>query len=38
MRIVFEGDSLGTILGATAKPPFDLQGSRRVVYFLCHTP
>ena len=37
MGILFEGDSLGSILGVMAKPPYDLLGSRRVVYFLCYT-
>ena len=37
MGIMFEGDSLGTLLGATAKPPYDLRGGRRVIYFFCYT-
>ena len=37
-EILFEGDSPGTILGVTAKPPYDLPGRRRVVYFLCYIP
>jgi hypothetical protein len=37
MGILSGGDSHATILRVTAKPPYDLCGGRRIVYFLCYT-